>query len=81
MKDLLGSEQRLQIGHQKQDARIMQCRQLVVQFSVQNFVRSPCFLQLLSALGNLNGIRFNMITATNSKKLHTKALPLRHRVA
>lgn len=55
VEHLLGGEQCLQIGDQEQDARVVQCGQLVVQLRVQDLVGSPRLLQLLAAFGDLGG--------------------------
>ena len=36
MEDLLGSEERLHVGHQEQDPRVMQSRQLVSRHEAQS---------------------------------------------
>lgn len=50
---LLGGEQRLQVRHQEQYSRVVQGRQLVVQFRVQHLVRPLCLLQRFASLCDL----------------------------
>ena len=49
MEDLLGSEERLQIGDEEEDARVVQSGQLVVQLRVQLLVRTLGLLEQLLA--------------------------------
>lgn len=51
MEHLFGREQRLQVGDQKQYPRVVQGRQFVVQFRVQDLVGSSGLVQLFTPLG------------------------------
>ena len=49
MEDLLGSEERLHVGHQEQDPRVMQSRQLVMQLRVQHLTHNIASISVMQS--------------------------------
>lgn len=71
MEKVLRIEQRLQVRHQKQDPGIVERRQFVVQFRIENLVGPLGLLQLFSSFGD-----FGLVPLLHVRLQRLEAVPL-----